>query len=306
MSVYYGYLAFLLLFSSLLIVDFSSSGKKSSVSAKGSALITLCWIGVAALFGLGIYVFSGKHDALLFVTGYLIEFSLSIDNVFVFMFIFERFNVSDRAQRRILTIGVLSAIVMRFVAISFGIKILESMSWLFYVFGAILIYGGLNIVKDKKVVKKEVGNITQNILGKFLRITQSDGDNLIVKKDGKIYFTELFIALVLIEKADIIFAVDSIPIILSITRDIFIVFTSNMFAILGMRSIYFLVSNFSKKFIYVRYGLAVILVYMGVKMICAQLGLMFPPLISICVILFSFLVPIYISFNKRLEKNDTA
>ncbi len=301
MSLHYGYVAFLFCFTFILFLDFSVSNKvKGGISYKVSASITAACFAIAMVFAFGLYLFSNKEDSLLFITGYLIEFSLSIDNIFIFILIFQKFNISDRAQRRVLTIGILSAIVLRFVAISFGIGILERMTWLFYVFGFILIYGGLSIIRDKgsSSEKKELGKFTASLLKKFFRTTNTQSDQFIVKKDGKLYLTNLFIALILIEKSDIIFAADSIPVILSITNDVFIVFTSNMFAILGMRSMYFLVNSVSKRFIYIRYGLAVILIYMGIKMICARLGFVFDPLFSIAVIAFSFIIPICISLRN--------
>ncbi|MDZ5762293.1 TerC family protein [Candidatus Cyrtobacter comes] len=310
MSLHYGYVAFLFFFAFLIFLDFSVSNKVKggSISYRVSAIITAACFTIAMIFALGIYLFSSKEDSLLFITGYLIEFSLSIDNIFIFILIFQKFNINDKAQRRVLTIGILSAIVLRFFAISFGIGILEKMSWLFYAFGLILIYGGISIIKDRGTSdKKELGKFTDSLIRKFFRITDSESDKFIVRKKGKLYFTNLFIALILIEKSDIIFAADSIPVILSITNDVFIVFTSNMFAILGMRSMYFLVSNFSKKFIYIRYGLAVILIYMGIKMIFARLGFVFFPLLSIAVIAFSFIIPICISLKNGCSvKKDVS
>lgn len=225
------------------------------------------WIGLALCFNAGIYFFMGKEKALEFLGGYIIEQSLSIDNLFLFIMVFSSFCIKPEYQRRVLNYGIVGAIVLRLIFVVLGIAIINMFHWVLYVFGAILIFSGLKMMfkhnenencKDSKIIK---------LLGKIIPVTDKlEGEKFFVKKNKILYATPLFAILILIEFTDIIFAIDSIPAIFSITTDPFIVYTSNIFAIMGLRSMYFVLGKLHEKFKYVKFGVAAILTFTGIKL----------------------------------------
>ena len=234
-------------------------------------------------------IFFGKEYALQFLGGYLIEFSLSMDNLFVFISIFTAFAVPLEYQHRCLKWGIICAIILRFIFISLGITIVESFSWILYIFGAVLIISGIKMCRNKEEHKDVKNSLGIKVLGKFMPITDEyDGHNFITKKDGKRYATPLLAVLFVIEFSDILFAIDSVPAVFSVSTNIFIVYSSNIFAILGLRELYFVLEHLQSRFRYVKYGVAVILMFTGVKL----LGLIFDFHISILAsisIIFSIL-----------------
>ena len=208
------------------------------------------------------------QKALEFFTGYLIEKSLSIDNVFVFLLIFTAFQIPAEYQRRVLIYGVLGAIVMRAIMILAGAWVVREYSWVLYIFGAFLVVTGMRML----VMAEKVPDLEQNPVLKFarrhLRITEGyHGEKFMVMKDGLRYFTPLFLVLIMVEVTDLVFAVDSIPAIFAITTDPFIVFTSNIFAIMGLRALYFLLADVADRFHLLKYGLAMVLTFIGAKML---------------------------------------
>lgn len=225
------------------------------------------WIELAMCFNVGIYIFMGKEKALEFLGGYVIEQSLSIDNLFFFIMVFSTFGISLKYQRRVLNYGIAGAIVLRFIFIILGIAVVNLFHWLLYIFGGILIISGIKMmlmpeenqnIKDSKAIRA---------LGKLIPITDNlEGDRFFLRKNKILYATPLFAILILIEFTDILFAIDSIPAIFSITTDTFIVYTSNIFAILGLRNMYFLLGKLHEKFKYVKYGVAAILTFTGIKL----------------------------------------
>lgn len=286
----------------LFILDFVLITKWTSVSEfKRSVVATSIIIGAAILFAIVLSIRRDTQYATLFLTGYLIELALSIDNIFVFILIFEYFKVTKQAQQRVLLIGIWSAIVMRFMMISFGIVLISKFTWVFYIFGAFLIYSAYKMIFSKSQEEEVVGDSKIVLLiKKYLPFTDRVvGNKFIVKQDGKWHFTPLFLVLIFVEKADLIFALDSIPAILAITDDIFIVFTSNVFAILGLRSIYHVLANFMSKFVYLKYALAFILGYIGVKMIASVQGFHTPIAFSLSVILCAVIVAVIASILKK-------
>ena len=262
----------------MLVLDlFVFGGNKAhKVSAKEAASWSLVWVSMALLFNAGLWWYlSGSagqevadRKALEFLTGYLIEKSLSVDNVFIFLLIFSAFHVPAEYQRRVLIYGVLGAIVLRAVMILAGAWVVREFSWVLYIFGAFLVVTGIRML----VMAEKEPDLEKNPVLKFarrhLRISDGDhGEKFSVMKDGVRYFTPLFLVLVLIEASDLVFAVDSIPAIFAITTDPFIVFTSNIFAIMGLRALYFLMADVADRFHMLKYGLAMVLAFIGTKML---------------------------------------
>lgn len=242
---------------------------------------TLVWITLAGAFAVLIYFFgntiTGNYQhknadlALEFLTGYVIEESLSVDNLFVFLVIFRFFAVPRKHQHGVLLWGVVGALVMRAVFILVGIKLLNAFSWIIYVFGAILIYSGIKLFRQSEAEINPEANIVLRWFRRMFRVTEEfEGDKFIVVRDGLRYATPLAVVLVLIETTDLLFATDSIPAVLAITREPFIVFTSNVFAILGLRSLYFALAGMIEVFHLLHYGLSVILIFIGVKMLASH------------------------------------
>jgi tellurite resistance protein TerC len=269
------FIAFVLV---MLALDlFVLGGRKvHKVSVKEAALWSLAWFSLALVFNAGLWWYLNgtvgaeiaDRKALEFFTGYLIEKSLSVDNVFVFLLIFTAFHVAPEFQRRILIYGVLGAIVLRAIMILAGAWVVREYSWVLYLFGAFLVVTGIRML----VMAEKTPDLEQNPVLKFarkhLRVSEGHhGEKFSVTKDGVRYFTPLFLVLILIEVTDLVFAVDSIPAIFAITTDPFIVFTSNIFAIMGLRALYFLLADVADRFHLLKYGLAMVLTFIGSKML---------------------------------------
>ena len=269
------FIAFVLV---MLVLDlFVFGGNKAhKVGVKEAASWSLVWVSMALLFNAGLWWYlSGTvgqeiadRKALEFLTGYLIEKSLSVDNVFIFLLIFTSFHVSAEYQRRVLIYGVLGAIVLRAIMILAGAWLVREFSWVLYIFGAFLIVTGMRML----VMAEKTPDMEKNPVLKFarrhLRISDGHhGEKFTVMKNGMLYFTPLFLVLILIEVSDLVFAVDSIPAIFAITTDPFIVFTSNIFAIMGLRALYFLLADVADRFHMLKYGLAMVLTFIGAKML---------------------------------------
>ncbi|MDP2111992.1 MAG: TerC family protein [Thiobacillus sp.] len=270
--------AFIVFVLVMLVLDlFVFGGNKAhKVSVKEAAAWSLVWVSLALAFNAGMWWYLNgtvgpeiaDRKALEFLTGYLIEKSLSVDNVFVFLLIFTAFHVAPEFQRRVLIYGVLGAIVMRAIMILAGAWVVREYSWVLYLFGAFLVVTGMRML----VMAEKTPDLEKNPVLKFarrhLRIAEGDhGEKFSVMKDGVRYFTPLFLVLILIEVTDLVFAVDSIPAIFAITTDPFIVFTSNIFAIMGLRALYFLLADVADRFHLLKYGLAMVLTFIGTKML---------------------------------------
>ncbi len=253
----------------LLVLDLKVFHRKSKViGLKESLLWTGFWISLALLFNLGIYLWRGHDMALEFLTCYLIEESLSVDNLFVFLMIFSYFSVAPAYQHKVLFWGIIGAIVMRLIFIMAGVELLERFDWMFYIFGAFLILTAIRMAfqKDKEI--KPERNLILRIFRKFVPVTNDyEGDDFLVKRAGRLMATPLLVVVVVVETTDVIFALDSIPAALGITLNPFIVYTSNIFAILGLRSLYFALAGVMRLFHYLHYGLVVVLIFVGVKML---------------------------------------
>ncbi|KIE05490.1 putative membrane protein [Candidatus Jidaibacter acanthamoeba] len=298
-SVYFwvGFVAFVLV---MLAIDLGVLNKKpKEPKFKEVFFLTIFWIILAFLFGGLIYAYAGSQKAMEFITGYLVELSLSVDNVFVFVLLFNYFKVDIKYQHRVLFWGIVGAIIMRFLMITGGIYLVQHFQWIFYLFGAFLIFSAYKIAFSESEEVEIEDNKLIIFLKRYLRVTNKHhGDKFVVIEKGKRVFTPLFVLLILVEQSDLIFAMDSIPAILAITQDAFIVFTSNIFAILGLRSLYFLLAKVVHKFVYLKYGLSVILAYIGTKMILLVQGVHIPTPLSLGVIILSILVSILLSLNK--------
>lgn len=260
-----GFIVFVLM---MLAIDLGLFHRKAhEVSLKEALIWTAVWIILALFFNAGLWYWRGSQPAMEFLTGYLIEKALSVDNIFVFVMVFSYFRVPPIYQHKILFWGVLSALVMRAIFIAAGVALLEYFHWLIYVFGGFLIITGIKmaVVKDKEIHPER--NPVLRLFRRMVPVTEDyEGDRFVVKRDGRRWATPMLITLLFVELTDLIFAVDSIPAILAITRDAFIVYTSNVFAILGLRSLYFALAGVMRLFRYLHYGLATILVFVGLKM----------------------------------------
>ena len=257
----------------LLVFDLSVLNRKShEVSLKEALGWSAFWIALALLFGGGVWYFGGHGKALEFFTGYVIEYSLSVDNIFVFILIFGYFSVNPVHRHKVLFWGILGALVMRGLMILVGVSLIHRFEWIIYIFGAFLIFTGIRMLfqnEDNKVDPSK--NILVRLLRKIMPVTDDyHGGNFFVKMDGRRFATPLLIVLLVIETTDLIFATDSIPAILAISRDPFIVYTSNVFAILGLRALYFAVAGVIDLFCYLRYVLSVILAFVGIKMLLSH------------------------------------
>lgn len=263
---------FILFVLGMLAIDLLVFNKKKhEITIRESLAWTVFWILLSILFGIGIYFYMGSQASLHYYTGYLIEKSLSMDNLFVFLLIFRYFNIPDRYQHEVLFFGILGALIMRFIFIIAGVALINHFSWIIYVFGAFLLYTGTKMIfqKDKEVHPDK--NPVIRLLGRFLPVTHHfKEDKFIIKKRGLYIATPLLVVLLVIETTDVIFAMDSIPAILAITRDTFIVFSSNVFAILGLRALYFGLAGIMELFHHLHYGLSGILIFVGLKMIASD------------------------------------
>ncbi len=238
------------------------------VSFREASLRSLLFVTVGLGFTLYVNHSLGADRALAYVTAYLIEESLSVDNLFVFLVIFSYFRVPERYQPRVLTWGIVGAVVMRAVFIAAGTALLSRFHWMMYVFGAFLIYTGAKLAFSSKEEVDPEGNIAVKLARKFLRTTpEYHEQNFFVRKQGVLYGTPLFLVLIVIEFTDVLFAVDSVPAVLAISSDVYIVYTSNIFAILGLRALYFMLAGMMSRFHYLDLGLAVILTFVGAKMV---------------------------------------
>jgi tellurite resistance protein TerC len=229
---------------------------------------TLLWIALSVLFGIGIWRLFGYERAVEFFTGYLIEKTLSVDNLFLFLVIFRTFAIDERFQHRMLEWGILGALIMRGIMIFAGTELIEKFSWIMYIFGAFLVYAGIHMLFAKKEKIRPEQSWFFRFANRHLRLTRDyHGEHFFVRKETKLFATPLFLVLLVVEITDVTLAIDSIPAIFGITRDPFIVYTSNVFAILGLRAMYFLMAGFLNRLRFLTVGLAFVLAFIGGKMI---------------------------------------
>ncbi|MFV8375669.1 TerC family protein [Flavobacterium sp. LB1P71] len=300
LSFWIGFNVFVLL---MLALDLGVFNRKAhEISIKEAMIWTGVWVTLAMCFNGLIYYWQGEVKALEFFTGYIIEKALSVDNIFVFVLIFSYFKTPAIHQHKILFWGIIGALIMRAAFIFAGVALLEKFHWTIYVFGAILIYTGYKMLTQKEIIIEPEKNPLIKLFRRVMPvINELHGGKFFVKQDGKRFATPLFLVLVLIETTDLIFAADSIPAILAITQDHFIVYTSNVFAILGLRSLYFALAGMMDKFRYLSKGLALILIFVGLKMLLVDFYKL-PIQIALLVIVVILILSIAASLmsNKRL------
>jgi tellurite resistance protein TerC len=242
------------------------------VRIREALLWSAFWIMLAMLFNLGIYFWHGSQAALEFLTGYLLEKSLSVDNIFVFLMIFTYFRVPYLHQHKVLFWGILGALIMRALFILLGVTLIQRFHWVIYIMGVFLIITGIKMATQKDADIQPERNPVLRLVRRFLRVTPDyEGGRFFVRRNGQLLATPLFIVVLVVETTDVIFAVDSIPAILAITLDPFIVYTSNVFAILGLRALYFALAGVMQLFHYLPYGLSLILVFVGIKMLLVDI-----------------------------------
>ena len=305
-----GFVVFVAIMLSLDLFVFHK--KNTVVKVKQALLWSLFWIGLAVIFNFGVYFLVGKVKALEFLTGYLIEESLSVDNLFVFILIFGFFKIEAKYQHKILFWGIIGAIFMRAVFIFAGVAIIEKFAWVMYIFGAFLVYTGIHMLFEKE--KDEYNPNKNPLIRGFKKIFPVTDDmsrpHFFIRKDKILYATPFFIALLVIEASDLIFAVDSIPAVLSVSKDPFIVYTSNIFAILGLRSLYFALNGIMGYFQFLKYALSGILTFIGLKMcineLAAELGYNFHisnvTSLAVIVSLLTFSILLSVVVKKNAER----
>lgn len=298
------WIAFNIFVLAMLALDLGVFHRKAHVvSLKESLVWSAVWIALALLFNLGIYFWRGPTTAAEFLTGYLIEKSLSVDNIFVFMLLFSYFKVPAISQHRVLFFGIIGALIMRAIFIAAGVALIQKFHWVIFIFGGFLILTGIKMAlqKDKEIHPEK--NPLLKLFRKYVPVTENfEGARFFISREGRHFATPLFLVLLMIEMTDLIFAVDSIPAILAITSDPFIVYTSNVFAILGLRALYFATAGIMQSFHYLHYGLSFILVFVGSKMIIADFYKL-PAFIALGVIGAVLAISIIASIFKQKNKS---
>jgi tellurite resistance protein TerC len=268
------------------------------VSLRSALIWSAIWIGLALAFNLGIYFWHGHERALQFFTGYVIELSLSVDNLFVFLLLFGYFKVPAQYQHKALFWGIIGALIMRAIFIAAGVTLIAKFHWITYIFGAVLVVSGFKMAWHRNKEIHPEKNPVLKIFRRLMPVTSDyDGDRFFTNQGGQLFATPLFLVVLLLESTDLVFAVDSVPAVLAVTSDPFIVFTSNVFAILGLRSMFFALEGVMKRFHYLHYGLSLILIFVGTKMLLAGLW-HFPTWVSLLIILSILAVSLGASLAK--------
>ncbi len=300
-----GFNVFILL---MLVVDLAVFHRKShEVKMKEALIWTGVWIALALIFNFGIYYYEGKTKALEFLTGYLIEKSLSIDNIFVFIMIFSYFNVPSKYQHKVLFWGILGALIMRGLFIFGGIALLNQFHWIIYIFAGFLVFTGIRMLVQADDDIEPEKNPVVRLFKRMFPVTKTyHKDKFFVRIDKRLFATPLFVVVIMVEVSDLIFAVDSIPAILAITKDPFIVYTSNVFAILGLRALYFAIEGLHKIFRYLKIGLSFILIFVGTKMFIAEFYPI-PVMVSLLVVAGILVISVAASLlirNNEIEEEE--
>ncbi len=292
----------------MLAIDLGVFHRKShSVGFKEALGWTATWVALALCFNAGVWYFAGGTKALEFLTGYVIEYSLSADNVFVFALLFSYFAVPAQYQHKVLFWGILGALLMRFAMIALGAALITKFAWIIYVFGAFLIFTGIKmLLKSDEEIHPERNPLVR-LFKRLMPVTPVfRGDRFFVRENGLLFATPLFVVLLLVEFTDVIFAVDSIPAIFAVTTDSFIVYTSNVFAILGLRSLYFALAGMMDKFHYLKTGLGVVLTFVGVKMLLGHTAYKIDTVISLGVIVAILTTSVVVSLLRPRKVEPAA
>lgn len=301
-TIWIGFIIFVLLMLALDLFVFNR--KPHEIKIKEALLWSSLWIALALLFNYGVFIWFGKEKAIEFLTAYVVEESLSIDNLFVFILILRFFDIKPQYQHRILFWGILGAIVLRAIFIVAGIALISMFHWIIYIFGVFLIFTGAKIPFEKDKELEPEKNFLVKLFKKFMPVSSDSGKGkFFIRANKKTYATSLFIALIMIEFSDLIFAVDSIPAVLAISNDTFIVYTSNVFAILGLRSLYFALAVMVGYFRYLKFGLSAILIFVGTKM-CISGYYKIPTVPSLLVILSLIILSVLASLVIKEEDSN--
>lgn len=290
--------AFGVLMIFMLAIDLGMNRKAHEVSFRQALAWSMIWVSLALAFNAGIYVFLGQTKALEFFTGYIIEKSLSVDNLFVFIMIFGYFKIRGEHQARVLKWGIIGALVLRALFIFVGIELLTNFHWMFYLFGALLLFTAWKMAFGEEGEVHPDNNLLVRLARRLFPFTKRvRGDWFFTRRKGLLIASPLFLALVMVESSDVLFAVDSIPAIFAVTLDPFIVFTSNIFAIMGLRALYFLLASVMGMFVYLKLGISFILAFVGGKMIVGAIGFQIPIHISLAVIFTSLALAVIASLT---------
>jgi tellurite resistance protein TerC len=302
------WLGFTALVVGLLVLDLGVLNRRAHVlSFKEAMSWSLGLIALAHLFGLFMWWREGGQSALEYYTGYLIELSLSVDNLFVFILIFQYFAVPAEAQPKVLKWGILGAIVMRLIMIALGALLLERFHWIIYVFGGILVFTGIRMMLQKEEHIEPEKNPVVRLARRVLPFTSSyNGTSFFCRNvQGRFFATPLLLVLIVVEWSDLVFAIDSIPAIFAITRDPFLVYSSNVFAILGLRALFFVLAGMMDKFVYLKPGVAIILVFVGIKMLSSP-WVKIPTVLSLLVIVGILATAVALSLRRSAEEERLA
>ena len=300
------WIVFGIIIITVLAIDLGVLNKRAhKIELKEALAWSGVWITLALLFNVFVYFQFGKVKALEFLTAYVIEYSLSVDNIFVFILIFSFFSVKPQYQHKVLFWGILGALIMRAIFIFAGVALINRFHWIVIIFGGFLLISGIKMLfqKEEVAVEPEKNGLVR-LFRRFLPVSDNlHGDSLFIRQNKKLYATPLFLVLLVIESTDLIFAVDSIPAVLAISKDTFIVFTSNIFAILGLRSLYFAVSGVMGLFRYLKVGLAIVLSFVGLKMLASYFHIEIPILFSLAIIISILLVSIIASLIIKKKES---
>jgi tellurite resistance protein TerC len=298
------WIAFILFVVLAVALDLGVFHRKThKITTRGALLWSLAWIALAVTFGLILLYFRGRQPALEFFTGYVVEKALSVDNLFVFLVVFRVFAVKDEYQQRVLGYGILGALLLRGAMIAAGAALIARFGWIMYAFGGFIVLVGVHMLIARRAESDPQKNFLVRYFSSHLRLTKEyRAAKFFVRENGQIFATPLFLVLLVVEITDVTFAVDSIPAIFGITRDPFIVFTSNVFAILGLRALYFLLAAVLEKLKYLKIGLALVLIFVGAKMI-AEPWLKISVQLSLGIVIGMLLLTVL--FSLPAKKNTT-
>ena len=299
------YLVFGIVLVLALVFDLGLLSKSSAImSIKKALWQTIFWVSLALAFGIFVAYQKGHEPAIQYISAYLMEWSLSIDNIFVFILIFTFFGIKEKNYARVLLIGIMMAIVLRIIFISVGIELVQRFEWLLYIFGGILVITGIRMFAAKEDAEPDLeNNRIYRLIRRVLPITMEDNQGkMTLVKDGKRFYTKTFVVILMLATTDVLFALDSIPAVFTISQDRLIIYTSNIFAVLGLRSLFFLLRGAIDKFSHLQQGIAIILIFIGLKMLAEIFHVTLPVYVSLLVIVVCLVGSIIYSMQVTREK----
>lgn len=304
-STEWTYLVFGIVLVTAIIFDLGLLSKKGHIiTIKQAFFQTIFWVSLAIGFGVFVWFEDGQVLAMEYLSAYLMEWGLSIDNIFVFILIFSFFNIPERHANRVLLLGILLAIVLRIIFITIGIALIEQFHWILYIFGGFLVYTGIKMfLVDSEAEFDAQNNMVYKLLKRLLPLTQDNSSGKFTQViNGKKHYTMLFVVLILLAATDIVFALDSIPAVFAITQHKMVIYTSNIFAVLGLRSLFFLLKGAVAKFKYLKEGIAIVLIFIGVKMLIDYFGIHLPIIVSLLAIVVCLGGSILFSLYKNRQE----